>query len=170
MRNVKWVLILVIGLALILPALPGSAQQTTQVKEGCGQVLKVVGNTVVVKVDATNRTRVFKNVSPDIHFIVDGKKTDVYGLRAGMNVCAYRTVHVSEPMVIYIEDHEVETVVDEPDKHDTPAPAAAPAPAPAPKPAPAPVLPKTASSLPLAGLFGMMLLALSAGIAVIRRF
>jgi LPXTG-motif cell wall-anchored protein len=166
----KWVLVAMVGLALVLPALPGSAQETTQVKEGCGQVIKVVGNTVVVRVDETNRTRVFKNVSPDIHFIVDGKKTDVYGLRAGMSICAYRTVHVAEPMVIYIEDHEVETVVDEPDEHDAPKPAPAPAPAPKPEPAPAPVLPKTGSSLPFAGLFGLMLLGLSAGIAVIRRF
>lgn len=166
MRNVKWALVAVVGLALVLPALPGAAQETVMVKAGCGKVLKAMGNTVVVRVDETNKTRVFKNVSPKIHFVVDGQKTDVYGLRAGMRVCAYREQQAPEPMVIYIEDHEVETVVDEPDEHDSPPPA----PAPKPEPKPAPVLPKTASSLPLAGLFGIMLLAISTGIAVIRRF
>ena len=41
--------------------------------------------------------------------------------------------------------------------------------APAPAPAPA-VLPHTGSSLPLAGLLGLLALAVSAGIGIIRRF
>jgi len=50
-----------------------------------------------------------------------------------------------------------------------PRPAAAARPAAAPA-APAPMLPKTGSSTPLAGLLGMILLLVGAGIAVIRRF
>ena len=71
--------------------------------------------------------------------------------------------------IVTVEHHEVEQVVQK--AAAVPAPAPKKVAAPAPKPAPAPVaLPHTASSLPLAGLAGLMLLALSAGIAVLRRF
>jgi len=171
MRGLKVLLMVAVVVALVAPASLATAQQTNWVKVNCGTVLKAMGNTIVARVDSTNKTKVFKNVSPDLHFIVNGKEASVYDLREGMKVCAYREAEAPEPIVVYIQDHEVAAVVDTPDKHDAP-PAAAPAPAPAPTPVPyvAPVLPHTASSLPMAGLFGLMLLGISAGIAVLRRF
>jgi hypothetical protein len=155
--------------ALVAPASLATAQQTHWVKIDCGKVLKAMGNTVVIRLDSNNKTKVFKNVSPAIHFKVNNKEASVYDLREGMHVCGYREEAAPEPIVVYIQDHEVAAVVDTPDKHDAP-PAAAPAPAPTPVPYVAPVLPHTASSLPMAGLFGLMLLGISAGIAVLRRF
>jgi len=158
--------------SVIAPATNAVAQDMVKVKDGCGKILKVINNTVVARIDGTNQTRVFKNVGPDVRFMIDGKETSVYDLRAGLHACAYHLETAQPPVTVYIEDNEVETVVDEPDVHDAPQAAAPPAPAaePAPAPAPAPMLPKTASSLPLAGLAGLLLLALSTGIAIFRRF
>jgi len=166
MRGLKVFLMVVVVVALVAPASLATAQQTNWVKIDCGKVVKAMGNTVVIRLDSTNKTKVFKNVSPEIHFTVNGQEKTVYDLRKGMNICGYREKAAPEPVVVYIEEHEVAAVVDTPDKHDAPpAPKAAPAPAPAPV-----VLPHTASSLPLAGFAGLMLLGISLGIAVLRRF
>jgi len=168
MRGLKVFLMVVVVVALVAPASLATAQQTNWVKIDCGKVVKAMGNTVVIRLDSTNKTKVFKNVSPEIHFTVNGQEKTVYDLRKGMNICGYREKAAPEPVVVYIEEHEVAAVVDTPDKHDAPpAPKAAPAPAPAPAPV---VLPHTASSLPLAGFAGLMLLGISLGIAVLRRF
>ena len=168
MRGLKMLMMVAVVVALVAPASLATAQQTNWVKIDCGKVVKVMGNTVVVRLDSDNRTKVFKNVSPDIHFTVNGKEKTVYDLREGMSICGYREKAAPAPVTVYIEEHEVAAVIDTPDKHDAPpAPKAAPAPAPAPAPV---VLPHTASSLPLAGLAGLMLLGISLGIAVIRRF
>ncbi len=171
MRSWKTWIVVAVVVAFLVPAAVASAQQTEYVKVNCGKVLKVVSNTVVARIDGTNEVKVFKNVSPDIKFVVNGKDTDVYGLRPGMQACSYRLEEVPEPVLISITENEVEQVVDEPDEYDAPPPAPAPAPAPEPAPAPAPAaLPHTASSLPTAGMLGILLLGLSLGIAVIRRF
>jgi len=169
MRGLKVFLMVAVAVALVAPASLANAQQPGWVKIDCGKVLKVMGNTVVVRLDSTNKTKVFKNVSPDIHFTVNGQEKTVYDLRNNMHICGYREEAAPEPVVVYIEEHEVAAVVDTPDKHDAPPPAPKAAPAPAPAPAPA-ALPHTASSLPLAGLAGLMLLGFSLGIAVLRRF
>ena len=169
MRGLKVFLMVAVVVALVAPASVATAQTSGMVKIDCGRVMKAMGNTVVVRLDSTNKTKVFKNVSPEIHFYVDGKERTVYDLREGMHICGYREAQAPEPVVIYIEDHEVAAVVDTPDKHDAPPPAPKAAPAPAPAPAPA-ALPHTASSLPLAGLAGLLLLGISLGIAVLRRF
>jgi len=168
MRGLKVILMVAVVVALVAPASLATAQQTNWVKIDCGKVVKVMGNTVVLRLDSDNKTKVFKNVSPDIHFTVNGKESTVYDLREGMSVCGYREEEAPAPVIITITENEVAAVVDTPDEHDAPP---APKPAPAPAPAPAPVvLPHTASSLPLAGLAGLMLLGISLGIAVIRRF
>ena len=159
MRGLKMFLMVAVVVAFVLPATTAVAQDYEKVV--CGKVLKVVGNTVVVRIDDTNKVHAYKNIDPDTKFVINGRDHTVYELREGMHACAYRKVAASAMVVVYIEEHEVATVVDTPDKHDAP-------PAPAPAPAPA-ALPHTASSLPLAGLAGLMLLALSAGIAVLRR-
>ncbi len=166
MRGLKVFLMVAVVVALVAPASLANAQQSNWVKIDCGKVVKVMGNTVVVRLDSNNKTKVFKNVSPAIHFTVNGKEKTVYDLREGMSICGYREQAAPEPVTVYIQEHEVAAVVDTPDKHDAP-----PAPKPVYKPAPAPaVLPHTASSLPLAGLAGLMLLGISLGIAVLRRF
>ena len=169
MRGLKVFLMVAVAVALVAPASVADAQHPGWVQIDCGKVLKVMGNTVVIRLDSNNKTKVFKNVSPDIHFTVNGVEKTVYDLRESMHICGYREEAAPEPVVVYIEEHEVATVVDTPDKHDAPPPAPKAAPAPAPAPAPA-ALPHTASSLPLAGLAGLMLLGISLGIAVLRRF
>ena len=163
MRGLKVLLMVAVMVAFLAPASVASAQGAGWVKVDCGTVVKTVGNTVVMRLDSTNKTKVFRNVSPN------GKDHTVYDLREGMYACGYRKETAPPPVMTIIEEHEVAAVVDTPDKHDAPPPAPKAAPAPAPAPAPA-VLPHTASSLPLVGLFGLMLLGISAGIAVIRRF
>ncbi len=169
MRGLKVFLMVAVVVALLAPASLANAQHPGWVKIDCGKVLKAMGNTVVVRLDSDNKTKVFKNVSPEIHFTVNGKETDVYGLREGMHICGYREEAAPAPVMVTITENEVAAVVDTPDKHDAPPPAPKAAPAPAPAPAPA-ALPHTASSLPLAGLAGLMLLGISLGIAVLRRF
>jgi LPXTG-motif cell wall-anchored protein len=167
MRALKVFLMVAVVVALVAPASIANAQRTNWVKIDCGTVVKAMGNTVVIRLDSTNKTKVFKNVSPDIHFTVNNKEATVYELKKGMKICGYKEADAPAPVIVTIEAHEVAAVVDTPDKHDAPPPAPKAAPAPAPAPA---VLPHTASSLPLAALAGLMLLALSAGIAVLRRF
>jgi hypothetical protein len=169
MRALKVFLMVAVVVALVAPASLATAQETNWVKIDCGKIVKVMGNTVVIRLDSTNKTKVFKNVSPDIHFTVNNNEASVYDLKKGMHVCGYREEAAPAPVTVTIEEHEVAAVVDTPDKYDAPPPAPKPAPAPAPAPAPV-VLPHTASSLPLAGLAGLMLLGISLGIAILRRF
>lgn len=131
--------------------------QTTEVKKG--EVVEVSGRVVMIR----GEDGVKKYTVPgDFPFLVNGQKLTVYDLKKGMKVTAY-IVHTSVETVTTTERQVVGS---------TP-PKAKPAPmraAPAPKTAPAPVLPKTGSSLPLAGLMGLLLLAVGTGIGIIRRF
>ena len=124
-----------------------------------GEVLKVVGTTLIVRT-TDGEIRRLKNVSRDQVFEVDGKNLRVEQLREGM---VLRAKVVSTHMAT-ITEQDVMVAGSAPE-----APRA-PAARPAPVAAPAPVLPKTGSSTPLAGLLGMLLLLVGAGIAVIRRF
>ena len=125
-----------------------------------GEVLKVVGTTLIVRM-ADGEIRLLKNVSHDQVFEVDGKNLRVEQLREGMvlraKVVSTHTATITEQDVMVAGSAPA-----------VPKPAAARRAAPA--AAPAPMLPKTGSSTPLAGLFGMLLLLVGAGIAVIRRF
>ena len=127
-----------------------------------GTVVKVVGTTLMVRM-ADGEIRRLNNVPRDQRFEVDGKELDVTQLREGMKLRAkVVSTHVA---VITEEDVMVAGTAPE-----VPRPAAAKPAARAKAPAPAPMLPKTGSSTPLAGLLGMVLLLIGAGIAVIRRF
>ncbi len=168
MKKLSVLVVAMAVLGLLVPAQSADAQEKIRVKDGCGEILKVIGNTVAVRVDETNKIRVFRDVSPDIVFIFEDGEGSVYDLQEGMHACAYHYETVAPPALVYIEEHEVATVADTPDPHDKPAMAK---PAPAPKPAPMPAaLPHTASSLPAAGLLGLLLVGLSLGIAALRRF
>jgi LPXTG-motif cell wall-anchored protein len=113
---------------------------------------------------ADGEIRRLNNVARDQRFEVDGKELRVEQLREGMTL---RAKIVSTHSVVITE----EDVIVAGTAPQAPRPAAAARPAPrAAAPAPAPMLPKTGSSTPLAGLFGMILLLVGAGIAVIRRF
>ena len=169
MRALKVFLMVAVVVALVAPSSFATEKHPGWEQVGCGKVVKAMGNTIVVRLDSTNKTEVFKNVSPDIHFTVNGQEKTVYDLREGMKICAYREEAAPAPVTVTIEEHEVAAVVDTPDKHDAPPPAPKKVYKPAPAPAPV-VLPHTASSLPLAGLAGLMLLGISLGIAVLRRF
>lgn len=104
-------------------------------------------------------------------FMVNGKETDAFGLKKGMNVSATKVVE--EPITQV--QHEAQLAGHMPPP--PPAPSAdtpilvavvAPTPAPAADAAPA-ALPKTAGNLPLIALVGWMLLAFSLGIRVFRK-
>jgi LPXTG-motif cell wall-anchored protein len=132
--------------------------KTTEVKQG--KVLEASGRTVIIRgPDGAKKY----TVPGDMPFIVNGEEKTVYELRKGMNV----TAHIVHTHVETVTMTERQVAAAEPVKAK-PAPVAAPA---APKAAaPAPVLPKTGSSLPLAGLLGVLLLAIGTGIGIIRRF
>jgi hypothetical protein len=106
-------------------------------------------------------------------FMVDGRETDAWGLKKGMRVSA--TKIVEEPVTQVQEEARLAGHMPPPPpmpEASTPilVAVAKPAPAEAPAPAAAPAeLPKTASDLPLIGLFGGMLIAGSFGIRVYRK-
>jgi LPXTG-motif cell wall-anchored protein len=105
-------------------------------------------------------------------FNIDGKDTDVWGLKKGMKVSATKVVEVPEtqvtqqraltgtsPPVAPAPDQPILIVMAAP----TPAPAAA-----APEPVAKAELPKTGSVLPLIGLLGLLLLVSSFGLRALR--
>lgn len=103
-------------------------------------------------------------------FNVDGKQVDAFGLKKGMNVSVTK---VTEEPVTHVEQQAKLT------GHMPPPPPPPPADAPiliavaAPVPAPAAAapaeLPKTGSELPLTGLIGLMLMAGSLGVRMVRK-
>jgi LPXTG-motif cell wall-anchored protein len=128
-----------------------------------GTVLKVVGTTLMVRM-ADGEIRRLKNVPRDQVFEVDGKNLRVEQLREGMVLRA----KVVSTHTATITEQDVMVAGTAP---EVPRPAAPMKPAPpAAAPAPVSVLPKTGSLTPLAGLLGMILLLVGAGITVIRRF
>ena len=128
-----------------------------------GTVLKVAGTTLMVRM-ADGEVRRLSNVSRDQRFEVDGKELRVEQLREGMKL---RAKIVSTHSVIVTDtDRMVAGTAPQAPK----AAAARPAAPAARAAAPAAMLPHTGSTTPLAGLMGMMLLLIGAGIAVIRRF
>lgn len=128
-----------------------------------GTVLKVAGTTLMVRM-ADGEVRRLSNVSRDQRFEVDGKELRVEELREGMKL---RAKIVSTHSVIVTDtDRMVAGTAPQAPK----AAAARPAAPAARAAAPAAMLPHTGSTTPLAGLMGMMLLLIGAGIAVIRRF
>ena len=170
MKKVRMFTIGVAVLAVMAVAVIGTAEEViVTLDKGCGKVISRVGNTIAVHIEGENKAHVFKGVDENVVFHVGGVKMTVTQLDPGDRVCVSELQHMERGSIVTVEHHEVEQVVQK--AAAAPAPAPKKVAAPAPKPAPAPVaLPHTASSLPLAGLAGLMLLALSAGIAVLRRF
>lgn len=142
-----------------------------------GEVVQVVGNTLVYKEGGENK----KVVPPkDFKFVVEGKHVGLSELRPGMKLTA--TI-VKETEQAPVTKTALKASAEAP-KPAAPAPAPAPtvappppppapvAAAPAPAPAPAPAkkkLPKTATPLPLVGLAGGALFVLGSGLSALRR-
>lgn len=130
------------------------AVQVTEVRNV--EVVRRDGQTIIIRNEEGKLVQ-YRKVPDNIKLMADGKEIRYNQVYAGMELTAY-IVHTGMTEVteqdIAVAGH---------------APAAKAAPAPAPVAARV-VLPKTASSLPLAGLGGIALLILAIGIAVIRRF
>jgi LPXTG-motif cell wall-anchored protein len=174
-----------VPLAELLPGQKVVVERTTTVvpvdpkrvvKINKAQVVRVSGQTVVVRQDGKNKSYV---VPTDFFFMVDGKKTAPENLTKHVKLTATIITElgqkpiVKQQMVAEAEPVKKEAPKAAPAKPAPAKPAAAPAPAPAaPAPAaepakPAKKLPKTGSELPLVGLSGAALLAL--GVALRRR-
>jgi hypothetical protein len=107
-------------------------------------------------------------------FKVNGQMVDAWGLRKGMNISATRVVEVPQTTVSQNTAYAAATPPPPPQDQPilvavvTPA-RAAPEPAPAAPAAPQENLPKTASSLPLIGLLGLICLGGSFSMRLLRR-
>lgn len=105
------------------------------------------------------------NVKANARLNINGKMTPVADVAVGQELTTY--VHVTDPGIALASDVEVVEFTPVPATPEpTPEPAAQVAAA---APAPAPEMPKTATWLPLAGTIGLILLALGAGISLLRR-
>jgi LPXTG-motif cell wall-anchored protein len=150
------------------------------VQSVAGKVWFVAGPNVILTL-ASGENKQYK-VKDDVKFMVDGRPATVFELRKGMKVTAQKITEepktlVSSSTVVTGEAPAPVAVA----KAATPsAPTPAPVPAPAPKAAPAPApaaetaaapatLPKTGSPLPLIGLAGSILTALSLAAMARRR-
>jgi len=158
-------------------------ERTTTV--GSGKVWFVSGNNVILTLP-NNENRQYK-VAEHYQFVVDGKKATVYDLRKGMIISAEKIVE--EPKTEIASNVAVTGEAPPPPKPkvaEAPRTVTAPAPAPAPAAAPAPApaaaepqaeraaeppaeLPKTGSMLPLAGLLGLLSIALSMAVRAVRQ-
>jgi hypothetical protein len=132
----------------------------TTVRTINGKVWFVNAPSTVILTLPDNTNKQYK-VPKDQTFMVDGQKTDVFGLRKGMTISA--TVVTESPLVETSSARAVtgEPVPAPPPPPPTPAPVGAlliedPTPAPAPQQVAQASLPKTGSSLPLIGLLGML--------------
>jgi len=144
----------------------------TTVQSVTGKVWQVSPPNSVILTLADGKNQEFK-IPKNQKFNVNGQITDAWGLKKGMNISATKVVEVPET-----EISQSKTVTGEmpPPPPAPPAdvailvveeePAAAPVQA---AEASAPELPKTASGLPLFGLFGGLLLAASLGLRISRK-
>jgi hypothetical protein len=100
------------------------------------------------------------NVKSNERIMIAGRKTPIQDVAIGQELTAY--VHVTDPGIALASEVEIVEF--------TPVPATPePEPEPAAQVAAAPEMPKTATWLPLAGTIGLILLALGAGISLLRR-
>jgi hypothetical protein len=115
----------------------------------------------VKRPDGSHSDPVGINVAPNERLNVGGKPTAIQDVAIGQELTAY--ISVKDPGIALEPAEESEVVT------FTPVPAT---PEPAPQQAaaePAPAMPKTATGLPLLGSIGLVLLALGAGFALLRR-
>lgn len=146
----------------------------TTVKTVTGKVWHVSPPNTVILTLENGSNQSFK-IPKGQKFAIDGQQTDAFGLKKGMKVSATAITEVPETVV----SHEVRRTGNmpppppEPIRADVPMliatapPAATPVETAAAEPAPT-KLPKTGSYLPMVGLLGMLCIAMSAGLKVLR--
>ena len=115
----------------------------------------------VKRSDGTLTDPIGVNVAPNERLNINGKPTAIQDVAIGQELTAY--INVTDPGIALAQSDETAPV------EFTPVPAT-----PEPEPQPATVastaeMPKTATSLPLLGTIGFLLLALGAGFAFLRR-
>jgi len=145
----------------------------TTVQTVTGKVWSVQPPNWVILTMENNQNQKF-NIPKGQMFTVDGKQTDAFGLRKGMVVNAQKVVEVPETVVA----QEFKRTGKMPPPPPTPTPdvpilvvlVSAPAPVETAAAEPAATkLPKTASDLPLIGLLGALLCAVSLTVTTIRK-
>ena len=144
--------------AACLDVITKGDQQYAVVK---ADLVRVSGRRMTVRVkrpDGSHSDPIGINTKSGARVNIDGKATALQDLAVGQELTAY--VHVTDPGIALAPAEEVEVV------EFTPVPAT---PEPVATVASAPEMPKTATKLPLAGSIGLALLALGAGIAILRR-
>lgn len=149
---------------------PGTVLTSTVATTHTPEVVKTIEVREAEVIQRKGQTVIFRNEEGKLNmvtgipegFIVfrDGKQVPIEALAGGDKVTAYL---INKDTKI-VTEQEMKVAGFGPV-----APAPAPKPAKITAPAPAPVLPKTGSNLPLAGLTGLLALALGLGLAVIRR-
>ena len=148
----------------------------TTVKTVTGTVWNVMPPSSVTLTLENGKNQTFK-IPKGQKFTIDGQQTDAFGLRKGMKVDAQQVIEVPETVVAQqIKRTGSAPPPPPPLKQDvavlifvpTPAPTPAPVETAAAEPAPT-KLPKTASDLPLIGLLGGLLCAISLTAMAIRK-
>jgi len=145
---------------------------TTELRNA--EVVHTIGNAIVVRNTDTGQYRKFtSDEMKDLDLVIyrDGQAVAPSSLRKGDKISAL-VVTKLPPVTLTQQDIAV-LAENAPPPPPKPKPAAAVAAAPkaepAPPPPPAEKLPKTGSSLPLVGLFGVLLLGLGAALTIRRR-
>jgi RNase P/RNase MRP subunit p29 len=144
----------------------------TTVETVTGKVWQITPPTSVMLTLENGENQRFK-IPKGQKFTINGKETDAFGLKKGMVVSAQRVTEVPETVVATEIKHKGKMPPPPPTpKADVPVLVAVAPPAPAVETAsaePAPKLPKTASELPLFGLVGALLCAISLTVTAIRK-
>ena len=155
-----------VAVGLLVPLSQVAAQERVVVETREGEVLRVIGRTVIIRNDK-GEIKKYSELPTDVKLYVDGKPAKISDLKKGMKLHGVRWENVPAPAIVTYEEVEQMAAA-----APAPAPAAAPAARPAPAPAPAPTpaqLPKTGSALPLVGLAGLLLALLGGGALIGRR-
>jgi RNase P/RNase MRP subunit p29 len=152
-----------------------SPKMITTVKTVSGTVWQVTPPNSVILTLEDGKNQRFK-IPKGQKFNINGQETDAFGLKKGMKIDAQMVVE--QPETVVTQQSKLTGTMPPPPpapKPDVPilvattAPAPAPVEQPAATPEPAPQkLPKTASELPLLGLFAMLSIALGLGLKALR--
>ena len=147
---------------VLAPVSEVEAQERVVVEERTGEVLKVVGRTVIIRNDK-GEIKKYTEIPKDVKLYVGGKLAKISDLKEGMRLHGIRWENVPAPVIVTYEEVR---------KMEASKPQAAPSPrrqrAPAAYSRPA-QLPSTGSSLPLVGLAGLMLVLVGGTLALLRR-
>jgi hypothetical protein len=159
------------GMKLARATITSSTPQTVTTVTGKVWHVTPPNSVILALEDGTNQSFKIPNGQK---FTIDGQQVDAFGLKKGMVVTATKIVEV--PETVMSEHKYVSGTMPTPPQAppaDVPLLIAKEEPATAPAPvetaaAPQKNLPKTASKLPLVGLFGLLLISASLGVKLLR--